>query len=128
MKKLLFFLPVLFLAISCDNDDDDDTPAGSTKTQTLTQSSWKLEAAGIDSDKNGTLDIDMSNQINACVKDNTLKFEANNSGVANEGPTMCQNSPGQTTPFTWAFVSNETAINITGNAVLGYGGQYRIIT
>jgi hypothetical protein len=128
MKKLLYILPVLFLSVGCDNDDDDDTPSGSTKTQTLTQSSWKLETAGIDQDKNGTMDIDLSSQINPCVKDNTLKFEANGSGIANEGPTMCASSPGQTTNFTWSFASNETALNVTGNAVLGYGGQYKIVT
>jgi hypothetical protein len=128
MKKLLYILPVLFLSVGCDNDDDDDTPSGSTKTQTLTQSSWKLETAGIDQNKDGTIDINLSAQINECVMDNTLKFEANGTGVVNEGLKVCANSPGQTTPFTWSFASNETALNITGNAVLGYGGQYKIGT
>jgi hypothetical protein len=127
MKKLLFFLPVLFLAVSCD-DDDDDMPSGSTKTQTLTQASWKFESAGIDQDKNGTMDADISSQINACVKDNTVKFEPNNTGTSDEGATKCPTSPSQTIPFTWAFASNETVITISGNAVAGLGGQFKIIT
>ena len=128
MKKLLFFLPVLILAVSCDNDDDDDTPSGSTKTQTLTQTTWKFESAGIDADKNGTMDQDISSQINACVKDNTVKFEANGTGTSDEGATKCPTSPTQTVPFTWAFASNETVLSISGNAVAGLGGQFKIIT
>jgi hypothetical protein len=127
MKKLLFILPVLFLAVSCD-DDDDDMPSGSTKTQTLTQASWKFESAGIDADKNGTMDTDISSQINACVKDNTVKFEPNNTGTSDEGANKCPTSPSQTIPFTWAFASNETVITISGNAVAGLGGQFKIIT
>ena len=128
MKKLLFFLPALILIASCDKDDDDDQPAGKTKTELITQTSWKFEKAGIDNDKNGTIDQDLSSQINACVKDNTLKFETNNTGVSDEGGTKCSTNSPQSLPFTWSFASNETAVNITGNAVLGFGGQYKIIT
>jgi hypothetical protein len=129
MKKLLYLLPALFLVIGCDDDDDDDTPSGSTKTQALTQSSWKFESAGPDVDKNGVMDSDQSALVvSACARDNTFKFEANGTGTANEGVTPCPNSPGQTIPFTWAFASNETALTISGNAVLGYGGQYKIVT
>lgn len=128
MKKVLYFLPILFLATSCDKDDDDNTPAGKTKTQTLTQASWKFETAGIDVNKDGTIDTDLSSQINACYKDNTLKFETNGSGTADEGATKCTSGASQTTTFNWVFASNETQLNITGNAVLGYGGQYKIVT
>lgn len=128
MKKVLYFLPILFLATSCDKDDDDNTPAGKTKTQILTESSWRFETAGLDNNKDGTIDTDLSSQINACAKDNTVKFEANGSGTVSEGANQCASSSGPTTPFTWAFASNETALNITGNAVLGYGGQYKVVS
>ena len=127
MKKLLYLLPALFLVVGCDDDDDDDMPAGSAKTQTLTQTSWKFDNAGLDANKDGTIDTDISSQINACVKDNTVKFEPNGTGTSDEGPTQCATSPGQTVPFTWAFASNETVLTISGNAVAGIGGQFKIL-
>ena len=128
MKKLLYLLPALFLVFGCDDNDDDDQPSGSAKTQTLTQTSWKFDNAGLDANKDGTIDTDISSQINACVKDNTVKFEPNGSGTSDEGPTQCATSPGQTVPFTWAFASNETVLTISGNAVAGLGGQFKILT
>lgn len=126
MKKVLYFLPILFLATSCDKNDDDTPPAGKTKTQILTESTWKFQAAGLDADKNGTWETNLANVIPDCAEDNTLKFDANGSGTADEGTTKCSTNANQTTSFNWAFASNETVINITGNAVLGYGGQYKI--
>lgn len=128
MKKLLYLLPALFLVLGCDDDDDDDMPSGSAKTQTLTQTSWKFDNAGLDANKDGTIDTDISSQINACVKDNTVKFEPNGTGTSDEGPTQCPTSPGQTVPFNWSFTSNETVLNISGNAVAGLGGQFKILT
>jgi hypothetical protein len=128
MKKVLYFLPVLFLAISCDKDDDDDTPAGKTKTQMLTEATWKFQAAGIDIDKNGTWETNLASFIPDCAEDNTLKFETNGSGTSDEGTVKCSGNTSQTTPFNWAFATNETVINITGNAVLGYGGQYKLVS
>jgi hypothetical protein len=128
MKKLLYLLPALFLVIGCDDDDEDDMPSGSAKTQTLTQTAWKFDNAGLDANKDGTIDTDVSGQINACVKDNTVKFEPNGTGTSDEGATKCPSSPSQTVPFTWAFASNETVLTISGNAVAGLGGQFKILT
>lgn len=127
MKKAFFFLPVLVLAISCDKNDNKDNTSGTTKTQIITQSAWKFENAGVDFDKNGTAELDISNQIEACAKDNTYKFEANGSGTINEGAMMCSTSPGQTAPFTWAFISNETELKITSNAAQIINGQYKLV-
>lgn len=128
MKKVLYFLPVLFLAIGCDKNDDDDTPSGKTKTQILSESTWKFQAAGIDVDKNGTWETNLVAFIPDCAKDNTLKFETNGTGISDEGTVKCSGNTNQTTPFNWTFATNETVINITGNAVLGYGGQYKVVS
>lgn len=126
MKKAFFFLPVLFLVISCDKDED--TSADNSKTAVLTQSAWKLENAGVDVDKNGTVELDISNQIDACVKDNTYKFEADGSGTVNEGGSRCSTSAPQTTPFSWAFLSNETELRISSTNSQVFSGQYKIVT
>jgi hypothetical protein len=129
MKKALFFLPVLFLAIGCDKDDnDDDSTTGKTKTQILTESTWKFQGAGLDVDKNGVWETNLASFIPDCAKDNTLKFEANGTGTSDEGVNKCSPGASQTTSFSWAFASNETEILITGNAVLGYGGQYKVVS
>ena len=128
MKKVLYFLPILFLATSCDKDDDDDQTTGKTKTELITSASWKFESVGRDTDKDGDIDEDASALLEPCRKDNTFKLEASGSGTASEGATKCTSTAPDTVPFTWAFASNETVVNITGNAVLGFGGQYKIIT
>ena len=50
MKKLLSFaalglLSVSLAFVSCSKDDDDNSPAPKTKTQLITQSTWRLSEA-----------------------------------------------------------------------------------
>jgi hypothetical protein len=126
MKKALYFLPILALAVSCDKDEDNSSD--NTKTPIITQSAWKFENAGVDIDKNGTIELDISNQLEACARDNTYKFEANGSGTVNEGATRCNSSAPQTVPFSWAFLSGETELQITSNPAQLFSGQYKIVT
>lgn len=118
MKKqlsLLIFLVTAssFIFFSCSNKDA--TPAPKTKTELLTQSTWKFNSA-----KAGGTDI--SNQappFDACRKDNILTFTSTGDGNVNEGPTSC--SPPENTSFTWNFTTNETKLHIS--AVLFPGGS-----
>ena len=57
-----------------------------------------------------------------------MTFAANGSGTSDEGLTKCNSADPQSIPFTWSFASNETLININGNAVAGKGGQYKIVS
>lgn len=125
-NKFLFAALLLISSLGCKKNDSAP-PAVSTKTSTVSSSTWKFNNAGLDTDKNGTIEFDVSSQIPSCVLDNTVKFQTDGSGTADEGASKCNTGDLQTIPFTWAFASSETVINITGNAIAGKGGQYKIL-
>lgn len=122
----IFILTVLLFAFySCSKKGSSVT--ATSKTTFLAQQSWKFDNAGADPDKNGTIDVNLSSQIPACATDNTLTFSTNGSGVSDEGATKCSAGAPQTSPFTWSFASNETMMNITGSAIAGAGGQFKVL-
>jgi hypothetical protein len=119
MKKQLRLLFVLvaanfFIYSSCNKKNDTPPPTPKTKTELLTQTSWKFKSATA----SGT---DISNQappFDACRKDNIITFTSAGGGNVNEGLTSC--SPSEATTFTWSFTTNETILHIS--AVLFPGG------
>lgn len=125
MRNKIFILFVFLLSLfACKKNDS----AVTSKTTFLAQQSWKFENAGADPDKNGTIDLNLNSQIPSCITDNTLSFSTNGSGVSDEGATKCSAGSPQTSPFSWTFTSNETMINITGSAIAGTSGQFKILT
>ena len=110
MKKQVTFLILLFVTnffiFSSCNKDDAAPPASKTKTQLLTQSSWKFKSATA----NGA---DASGYLQACQKDNIYIFLVGGTGTADEGPTKCNVGDPQTTSLTWNFASNETILHIS---------------
>ncbi len=86
------------------------TPSKSSTTY-LTQSSWKVQSLGIDQDKNGTVDYDITSTLPACQLDNTYTFKSDGTGTTDEGATKCNSTDPQTTPFTWVFKNNETVLS-----------------
>lgn len=111
MKKNLFsfLFPVLFLLtmVSCSKDSKK------SNTELLTQAAWKLVSVGVDSDKNGT--IDLEDAVDACTKDDLTTFAVNGTGVVDEGASKCDPLDPQTTTFTWSFANNETELNFDGD-------------
>lgn len=71
----------LFIFNSCSNKSDN-TPPPKTKTQLLTQATWKFKSATIGG-------IDATGQVQACQRDNVLTFLSNGSGSGDEGATKC---------------------------------------
>lgn len=128
MKNTLpFLLPAVLFLFSCQKDTSNNTTTTPTNTDILVQQSWKFNNAGADLDKNGTIDTDISSQIQSCVTDNTITFAKNGSGVVDEGATKCSTTAPQTQAFTWSFANSETALNLGGNAVVGINGQFKIL-
>lgn len=112
--------------LSCDKDSDET--AQPTNTELIAKASWKYENAGIDIDKNGTIESPLpSSLIQPCLTDNTLTFTANGSGTLDEGATKCDPTLPQTTQITWSFTNNETTLNLSGGGLLGVSGQVKII-
>lgn len=100
---MLIGLPTALLSFSsCDKNDDPPK----TKTQLLTQSTWKFKTATA----NGT---DVSSSLQTCQKDNLLTFSSGGNGNVNEGPSKCNGADPDNIPFTWAFASGETLINVS---------------
>lgn len=127
MRNKLFVLSIIAIAFFSCKKDDSSPPAATTKTTILAEQSWKFNNAGLDPNKDGTIDMDLSGQIPPCLTDNTVSFSSNGNGTVDEGVAKCNTADPQTIPFTWSFASNETLININGNAIAGKGGQYKVV-
>lgn len=98
---------------SCKKSSDSSSKS---KTELVAQSSWKLQTVGLDADKNGSVDLDLTSNIQSCDLDDTYTFKSDGTGVADEGGSKCNTSDPQTTSFSWAFKNNETVMsgNLSG--------------
>ncbi|HMK26386.1 MAG TPA: hypothetical protein VK483_10175 [Chitinophagaceae bacterium] len=125
MKKQLRFLFVLiaanfFIYSSC-NKDDAPAPTPKTKTQLMTQSSWKFKSATA----NGS---DASGLLQACQKDNFYIFLAAGTGTADEGLTKCNAGDPQTTNLTWNFANNETMLHISTSLFTNTSNDFTLVS
>ena len=124
MKTLLLSTAILsIISIGCSKDSDD----GKNKNELITSASWKFSDAGIDSDRNGDINTSVASSVNDCLKDNLIVFVSNGTGTVNESANVCPNAS-QSTPFTWNFTNNESDLTISGNAIAGISGTFKINT
>jgi lipocalin-like protein len=123
MKKVLLplasflFFSVLFFACKKSNNNNNTQK---TKTQLITQASWKMStvsAAGFG---------DITAQIPACYKDNVYTFASNGSGNVDESTNVC--SPSTAGAFTWSFLNNETTLHISTTLFQGGSSDFSLIT
>ena len=117
MNKLIFFAVICFLTFSFLSCDKNDNPPPSD-TDHITKSSWKFSSA-----KAGGIDV--TAQVPACFKDNTMLFLANGSGSINEGTNVC--APPSPASFTWTFQNNGNEINMSTPLVSGGSGVFTIV-
>jgi len=117
MNKLILFAVISFLSISITSCNKNDNPPPSN-TDRITKSSWKFSAA-----KAGGIDV--TAQVPACFKDNTMLFVANGTGTINEGANVC--SPASPATFTWVFQNNGTELNMSTPIVAGGSGVFTIV-
>jgi hypothetical protein len=124
MKKHLSLLLVLitstfFIFSSCNKDDDPPVPK--TKTQLLTQGTWKFKSASA----GGT---DYSSSLQACQKDNVYTFITGGNGTTDEGLLKCNPADNQTTSFTWIFTTNETVIQVSSAFFTNTSNNFDLIS
>jgi len=98
-----------------------DSSSSKTKTELITQSSWKFSNAKV----SGT---DVSAFLQTCQKDNILVFAAAGTGTLDEGATKCNSSDPQTNPFTWNFATNETVLHVSTVLFTGGSSDFNIVS
>lgn len=106
---------VLLGSLACDKGGEEKS-----KTELITQSSWKFDkatAAGFG---------DVSSYIDACYKDNLITFATNLTGTVNESTVVC--SPSSAGNFTWSFQSNESILSISATLFPGGSGNFTLET
>ncbi len=122
-KQFAFLIPVfilvLFVASSCGKEDDPIVVK--TKTQLLSQGTWKFKSATF-------AGSDVSSSIQSCQRDNILAFVSTGTGSADEGLTKCNMSDPQTNPFAWNFQSGETILFISTTLFTGGSSTFDLIT
>lgn len=125
MKKLFVsLLTISFLAVltfsSCQKEDN--TPPAKTKSQLITQSTWKFSGATVGGS-------DVSAFLQTCQKDNILTFSASGgTGTLDEGPTKCNPGDPQTSPFTWNFLNNESQLFISATLFTGGSSTFTLVS
>ena len=119
MNNLVLFAALCFSTVlfsSCDKTDE----APPTNTDYITKSSWKFSSA-----KAGGFDV--TSQVPACFKDNTITFAINGTGTITEGATVC--TPASPASFTWVFQTNGTQqqISLSTPLITGGSGVFTIV-
>ena len=124
MKYTFLIIGICFCMTSCKKNSN----SSADKTQQITSADWKYDSGGI-GDANGNIlfDFSTSGTIPACTLDNTIRFNSNSSGTVFENTNVCASAPASTA-FTWSFSNNETVLNVSGGAVAGIGGSFKIKT
>lgn len=124
MKYTLIILAASLLILSCKKNSNSST----TNTSQITSADWKYDNGGI-GDASGNIIVNFSTLgvIPTCSLDNTLHFNSNGTGTVSEGANVCPGAPA-TSSFSWNFSNNETVLNLSGGAVAGIGGSFKIKT
>jgi hypothetical protein len=114
---------LVMLSLSCKKSSS--SAAAKSKTEYLSQGTWKILSVGVDLNKDGIVDADATGYVQSCHLDDTYAFRANGTGTIDEGATKCNASDPQSSDFTWVFKNNETILS--GNFGL-VAGDATIIT
>lgn len=127
-SSLLLLTALSVLNWNCQKETTTPDPA-KTNTEHITASPWTHEDSGIDTDKNGTIDIQLSLfgiTLPACRLDNMLTFKTGGTATADEGPTKCNTADPQSTNFNWSFADAEKSLVISGNVFTELNGKFAI--
>jgi len=118
LASVLCYTVLLFT--NCDKNDDPPPPAPKTKTELISQGTWKFSTAFA-----GSTDVSNAPQL-ACFKDNIITFSTNLTGNINEGTNIC--SPTTAGSFTWNFASSETILHISTVLITGGSNDFTLVS
>lgn len=111
--QILPLFCLLIVAASCSKSESAAPVTPKTKTEIITQSSWKVQAVGIDANKDGVAETDVTGLVQACKLDNSYQFKTDGTGSMDEATAKCNAADPQTQSFTWIFKSTETILSGT---------------
>ena len=123
MNKLILATVLCFTALfftNCDKSDDPPAPAPKTKTELISQGTWKFSTAYA-----GTTDVSNAPQL-TCFKDNIITFSASLTGNINEGTSIC--SPTTAGTFNWNFASSESMLHISTVLITGGSNDFTLVS
>ena len=118
-STIILACSLLFGACKKNHDKDNNTPA-KTKTELISTGTWKFSTATV----NG---FNVSSQLQACQKDNTMTFTSTGTGTVDEGASKCNSGDPQTSPFTWNFASSETILHVSAIFFTGGSNDFNIV-
>jgi hypothetical protein len=107
LRHFLFVLVIAGFAAGCTKEASETKP---TTEELISAITWKFSKATA----SGT---DISSLIQACFKDNTLRFtkaSPQNTGLLNEGATKCNAADPQERGFTWVYDASFQKLTVTG--------------
>ncbi|MEO6313364.1 MAG: lipocalin family protein [Chitinophagaceae bacterium] len=112
--KILSFIFLLVTAVACSkNNDTPPVAAPKSKTIIITQSAWKIQSVGVDANKDGVVETDITMLVQACKLDNRYTFKTDGTGSMDEASAKCSDTDPQTQPYTWTFKNTETILSGT---------------
>ncbi len=117
IASIACYTAILFAFPACEKEDNN--PPEKTKTELISQSTWKFSTAFAGS-------TDVTANVHACLKDNIVTFNANGTGNVNESTNVC--SPSYAGNFTWSFQSNETVLFMSAPLFPGGSGTFNLVS
>lgn len=103
-KLIALWLAACLLTVGCGKKG-----SSGRDIELLTQSPWKYEKAGFDSDDDGVFDA-LDPRIAGCEKDDAVVFNPDGSGTLDEGAIKCRVAEPGSLPFMWAFQNNDSTL------------------
>jgi hypothetical protein len=120
MKKLFLFSFTIASLSSCKKDSEN-TPS---KADLLTNKSWRLTAfttistTAVTGSSPSTSTSDEYAKLQACEKDDFLKFNTDKILIDDEGPSKCNTADSQRITSQWDFNSDQTKLLVTSTGSL----------
>lgn len=108
-KSLILFSLFAASLTACKKDKDEEVKP-KTKTELLTEKTWKYVDYGTDGNLNWTIESSESD-LEVCEKDNIFTFKSDNTITETENANKC--STESEYKYTWKFIDDEKKIVVT---------------
>lgn len=122
MRGLLYTAIFILGLTACSKSSDTNQPINTipqaTKKELLTLKAWKYASWTVAppvKDTAGKLVSDVLNYKPACEQDDIIVFYANGNVSFDQGLSQCDATQPQSVLNTWALLTNDTEISISGN-------------